>query len=135
VYCNSGILSSVDAVKRKEQRARATRPRYFAALSAYESGWLGQHAQDLHNPFGLTNAGRNDLNFNSYGAAQDYWMYKAGRTGDGFADVVQGAGSISEFAQSLRDAGYNNKTGSWKQDVINQLKSIDKWLKICNIKP
>ena len=26
VYCNSGILSSVDTVKRKEQRARATRP-------------------------------------------------------------------------------------------------------------
>ncbi len=37
-----------------------TDARYFAALSAYESGWLGQHAQDLHNPFGLTNAGGNE---------------------------------------------------------------------------
>src|SRR5260370_13965688 len=33
---------------------------YFAALSAYESGWLGQQAQDLHNPFGLTNGGGNE---------------------------------------------------------------------------
>jgi RHS repeat-associated protein len=32
-------------------------PKYFAALSSYESGWLGNHAQGLHNPFGLTNAG------------------------------------------------------------------------------
>lgn len=107
--------------------------KYFAALAAYESGWLGQHAQDLQNPFGLTNAGGNDLNFKSYADAQDYWMYKAGRTGDGYADVIQGAGSISEFAQALKNAGYNNKTGTWAKDVINQLKSINKWMGICNI--
>src|SRR5712691_4606166 len=34
-----------------------TDARYFAALSAYESGWLGQQAQDVHNPFGLTKGG------------------------------------------------------------------------------
>jgi hypothetical protein len=112
-----------------------TDARYFAALSSYESGWLGQHAQDLHNPFGLTNAGGNDLNFSSYAQAEDYWTCSAGRTGEGYGDVVQGPGSISEFANALHDAGYNNKTGTWTRDVIGQLKWIDKWMGICGVTP
>jgi hypothetical protein len=109
-------------------------PAFFAALSSYESGWLGQHAQDFNNPFGLTNAGGKDLSFSSYSQAEQYWLYSAGRNGGGYADVVNGDnGSISEFAQDLHDAGYNNKTGTWTQDVINQLKSVKKWMKICHI--
>jgi RHS repeat-associated protein len=57
---------------------------FIAALSAYESGWLGPHAQDLNNPFGLTAAGGNDLSFSSYQGAADYWMNKAGKTGNGY---------------------------------------------------
>jgi RHS repeat-associated protein len=109
--------------------------RYFAALSSYESGWLGKHAQALHNPFGLTNAGGTDLNFSSYSAAEDYWLNDAGTNRQGYADAVQDATTISEFANALHDAGYNNVTGTWTQDVINQLSSVDKWMGICGVTP
>jgi RHS repeat-associated protein len=108
-------------------------PLYFAALSAYESGWLGSHAQSLHNPFGLTKAGGNDLSFSSYASAEDYWMYSAGRTGDGYAGVIKGVGNISTFASDLQSAGYNNVNGTWAQGVINQLSSVKKWMAICNV--
>jgi RHS repeat-associated protein len=108
-------------------------PLYFAALSAYESGWLGSHAQSLHNPFGLTNAGGLDLSFSSYASAEDYWMYSAGRTRDGYAGVVKGDDSISKFAQDLKNAGYNNVNGDWSKKVIDQLTSVKKWMKLCNV--
>ncbi len=110
-------------------------PRYFAALSSYESGWLGKHAQGLHNPFGLTNAGNNDLNFSSYSDAESYWLNNAGRTKQGYFDVILDAPTISAFANALHGAGYNNKTGTWTKDVINQLDSVEKWMKICNVTP
>jgi hypothetical protein len=108
-------------------------PLFFAALSSYESAWLGSHAQSLHNPFGLTNAGGNDLSFTSYANAEDYWMYGAGRTKDGYAGVVKGDNTISKFAEDLKNAGYNNVNGDWSQKVIDQLTSITKWMKLCNV--
>jgi RHS repeat-associated protein len=108
--------------------------RFFAALSSYESGWLGTHAQDLQNPFGLTNAGGNDLQFDSYTLAERYWLNKAGRNKKGYAGVVANDKNIADFAKALHDAGYNNVTGTWTQDVIDQLKWVDKWMKICDVK-
>jgi RHS repeat-associated protein len=108
--------------------------RLFAALASFESGWLGQHAQDLKNPFGLTKAGGNDLSFSSYSAAENYWLNDAGRDKQGYADVVRNDKTISDFANDLHDAGYNNKTGDWTDKVIDQLQWVDKWMKICNVK-
>lgn len=51
----------------------STNANFILALSAYESGWLGAHSQALQNPYGLTNAGGNDLSFNSYQQATNYW--------------------------------------------------------------
>lgn len=110
-----------------------TDSRYFAALSSYESGWMGSHAQGLHNPFGLTNAGGNDLSFTSYWQAANFWLNQAGRDKTGYSDAVRDSESISQFANALHNAGYNNRTGTWTQDVIDQLKWVDKWMKICNV--
>jgi hypothetical protein len=110
-----------------------TDSRFFAALSSYESGWAGSHAQDLNNPFGLTNAGGNDLSFKSYSDAENFWLNRAGKDKKGYANTVRNLDDISDFANALHDAGYNNKTGTWTKDVIDQLKSIDKWMKICNV--
>ncbi len=34
---------------------------FLMALSALESGWNGPHSQELHNLFGVTNAGGSNL--------------------------------------------------------------------------
>jgi len=92
--------------KKMGQEAR-TNPAFIAALSAYESSWLAQHARSRHNPFGLTAGGGNDLSFPSYEAAAKYWLHRAGRDHKGFAPVVSGINTIEEFASALRAAGYN----------------------------
>jgi len=94
-----------------------TNPAFIAALSAYESSWLGQHAQSLHNPFGLTAAGGNDLSFPSYEAAAKYWLHQAGREHKGFMSAVKGAKTIDKFAEALRKAGYNAVNSDWSSDV------------------
>jgi len=94
-----------------------TNPGFIAALSAYESSWLGKHAQNLHNPFGLTTAGRNNLSFPSYQAAADYWLYHAGRDRKGYARVVFGATTIEAFLAALRTAGYNAVNKNWTSKI------------------
>jgi hypothetical protein len=47
VYCNSGILSSMDAVKRKEQkRALATRPSGHLLIFNLEAAALSRDIRD-----------------------------------------------------------------------------------------
>ena len=73
------------------------------AVSAYESGWLGQHAQDLHNLFGLTNAGGNNLSFSTYQASANYWTQHIGPS-------VQGTQTFDSFFGGLMGEGYNLRT-------------------------
>jgi hypothetical protein len=94
-----------------------TNPAFIAALSAYESSWLAEHARSLHNPFGLTAAGGNDLSFPSYEAAAKYWLHHAGREHKGFASVVRDINTIDKFAAALRDAGYNAANPEWSSDI------------------
>ena len=98
-------------------KAADTDPDFIAALSAYESGWLGQHAQGLHNPFGLTKAGGKNLSLRSYGAAASYWLYHAGRDRKGYARVVSGAKTIEAFLAALRTGGYNAATKNWAAKI------------------
>jgi hypothetical protein len=98
-------------------RAANTDPAFIAALAAYESSWLGKHARDLHNPFGLTAGGGNDLSFPTYDAAANYWLYHAGRDRKGFASIVSGMDTIEEFASALNAAGYNAVNPNWTSDI------------------
>ena len=86
------------------------------ALSAYESGWLGQHAQSLHNPFGLTRAGGNDLNFRSYQAAADFWSNNDGA-------YIQGKKNIDDFADAIQPH-YNTKNPDWKSTLESVYQSV-----------
>jgi RHS repeat-associated protein len=94
------------------------------ALSAYESGWLDAHNQALHNPYGLTNAGGNNLNFPTYQAATDYWSKNDGQ-------YVKGITDIRDFATALQPH-YNTVNPNWKRTVAGVFKSVLKWRAICN---
>jgi hypothetical protein len=98
-------------------KAANTNPGFIAALSAYESAWLGKHAQDQHNPFGLTTAGRNNLSFPSYRSAASYWLYHAGRNHKGYAQVVSGTTTIDAFLAALLAAGYNAVNKDWAPKI------------------
>ncbi len=132
-YISNFFQKMVPVFNGMSQETKNTNPAFFAALSSYESGWLGSHAQDLRNPFGLTNAGGLDLKFGSYTAAANFWLFKAGRDRTGYARFVTGALTIAKFAAALQAAGYNNKTGSWAADVRNQFGSVQKWMGICHV--
>jgi hypothetical protein len=94
------------------------------ALSAYESGWLGQHAQDLHNPFGLTQAGGNDLTFSSYQQAAAFWSKNDGKYIKGDKDIVTFANDIQPH--------YNTANPAWKSTLEDVYKSVLKWRSICD---
>jgi len=47
---------------------------FLMALSSMESGWLDAHNQGVHNLFGVTHGGGNNLSFDTYQKAADYWV-------------------------------------------------------------
>jgi hypothetical protein len=87
------------------------------AVSAYESGWLGQHAQDLHNLFGLTNAGGNNLSFSTYQASANYWTQHIGPS-------VQGTQTFDSFFGGLMGEGYNSKNPAYGDTLFNVLNTV-----------
>lgn len=94
------------------------------ALSAYESGWLGPHAQQLHNPYGLTNAGGPDIPFSSYQEATDFWSRNDGK-------YVQNQFSITDFANAIQPH-YNTKNPAWTSTLEDVYTSVIKWRLACD---
>jgi RHS repeat-associated protein len=95
---------------------------FLMALSALESGWNGQHSQDLHNLFGITNAGGPDLSFNSYQDSANYWVAQ-------FGDRVSGDKTIGEFLDDLQNIGanrYNDKDPDWQTKIEGGILSNGK---------
>ena len=99
-------------------------PNFLLGLSAYESGWLGEHAMELNNPFGLTNAGGADLSYDSIADAISSW-------GSTYGPKAQGASTIQEFVNSLqvdlRPDGlgpYNSANPNWGANVIATYHSV-----------
>ena len=97
---------------------------FILGLSAYESGWLNQHNRDLHNPFGITNAGGNNLNFPSFQAAADFWTKQWGQ-------YVTNVKDMKTFAQRLQPH-YNSVNKSWTTTVQSVEKSVVAWRKVCD---
>jgi hypothetical protein len=94
------------------------------ALSALESGWLDPHNQALHNPFGLTHAGGNNINFSSgYQGAANYWSKNDG-------SYINGVTDISQFASDLQPH-YNTVNPLWASTVVDLYGSVLKWRAIC----
>jgi len=94
------------------------------ALSAYESGWLGPHAQELHNLFGLTHAGGNNLTFRTYQESADLWSKNDGV-------YVKGITDIKAFAAALQPH-YNTVNPNWKKTVEDVHSSVLKWRVVCD---
>jgi RHS repeat-associated protein len=94
------------------------------ALSAYESGWLNSHNQNLHNPYGLTNAGGNNINFTTgYQAATNYWSQNDG-------SYIKGVTDIAKFAANLQPH-YNTVNPGWAATLQMVYASVLYWRAIC----
>ena len=100
-------------------------PNFIFALSAYESGWYGSHAQSLNNPFGLTHAGGNDVAYDSIAQAAQYWENHVGPD-------VQDDQSMSQFIQDLRNEGYISVNGSYDRNLMRTYNSVKKYSKNCD---
>jgi RHS repeat-associated protein len=103
-----------------------TKLEFILAHSAWESGWNGPHAKELHNLFGLTNAGKANLTFSSYKAGADKYV-----------SIVQphvtGAQSIDNFVDGIQKAGYNTKTKGYYDRIKEQVDSVRKHAKDCGV--
>src|SRR5665213_977156 len=94
-------------------------------LAAYESGWLGPHARDINDPFGVTHGGGPDVRYDSLEAAIDAWKRRYGH-------MVQGATSAADFVRRLLLVGrYNSATKGWAAEVLGSIRSVrhrlDSW--------
>ena len=94
---------------------------WLLGLAAHESGWLQPHNRDINNPFGVTHAGRSDVQYDSMSDAIAAWERR-------FGPVVQGATSAEDFAQRLLAASYNKKDPKWLQGVLDGIKSVQRRL-------
>ena len=97
------------------------------AHSSWESGWLGQHAEDLHNIFGLTKAGGRNLRFDSYEQGAAVYVKAVGPS-------VTGAQTIDDFVAGLQKAGFNaNK--AYYEKIRRQLDDLRRHEADCHISP
>jgi hypothetical protein len=96
---------------------------FILALSAYESGWDpvysgATHSPPINNPFGLTQAGGNDLTFPSLQAAAAYWSQNDGA-------YIQGDTTIQQFAAALQPH-YNTVNPNWTGALISVYNSVER---------
>lgn len=102
---------------------------YIEGLSAFESGWYDAHNRGLCNPFGLTKAGGNNLQFSSVREAISYWLKL-------YSDQVKGAKNPVDFAKRLEGVAngvavrgwhkYNSVNPVWEQKLVQQIQTVEK---------
>ncbi|NVN91514.1 MAG: glucosaminidase domain-containing protein [Desulfuromonadales bacterium] len=100
-------------------------PNYLLAISALESGWLGAHAHELNNAFGLTKGGGNNLEFKNFSESVEFW----GKT---FGSKASGAVSIDDFISKLQtdlrkqggNGKYNTVNPKWGTEIRNAYHSV-----------
>ncbi len=100
-------------------------PNFLLGLAAHESGWMGPHARDLNNPFGLTHGGHNNLSYGSIEQAVNYWAQQ-------FGEKVKGAQSIDDFVNRLQTderaqggtGKYNTQDPNWATEVRDGYDSV-----------
>ena len=95
------------------------------ALSALESGWYGEHAQSLNNPFGLTQAGGNDLSFGSVNSAIEYFELHEG-------PKVGNSPDIDTLINNMRKPpAYNSVNPAYDKRLRQVYKAVSKYRKDC----
>nr|WP_294551644.1 glucosaminidase domain-containing protein [uncultured Rhodopila sp.] len=100
---------------------------FLMSLSSMESGWLNAHNQGLHNLFGVTAAGGNNLSFTTYQKAADFWV-------EHFGDYVRGAKTMDAFADGLKKAKYNSVNPAYYDELKKQLATVVKYKNACGIR-
>jgi RHS repeat-associated protein len=93
---------------------------FIFTLSSMESGWLDQHNRDLFNPYGLTKAGGNNLQFSSFDAATTYFE-KSSQWGSRLKGISTIDGFIKEL---LTPPKYNSVNPNYEQIVRQQYQTI-----------
>ena len=101
---------------------------FILALCANEHGWEDSHNDRLHNMFGVTHAGGNNLAFVSDQAACDSWESHYG-------GIVRGSSSMTEFVRRLRTIPYNSATTGYDQKLIDVYKAVLKYKSACGFAP
>jgi len=91
---------------------------WILGLASWESGWLNEHNWPLRNPLGLTAGGHNNLCFNTFLSAVDYWEKHVG-------PAVKGAKSVDDFLDKLHQFGYNSVDSGWRNGVKSCIKYQD----------
>jgi RHS repeat-associated protein len=112
-------------------------PDFLLALAAKESQWNDhengspgdppQHAVELNNPFGVTQAGGNNLGFASLGDAFAFWNKN-------FGNKVRGAKNIKDFANDLKRAKYNTRTPKYYERLQEIFKAAQWFSQHCKDK-
>jgi uncharacterized Zn-binding protein involved in type VI secretion len=90
------------------------------ALSSAECAWLDAHNRSLHNPWGLTKAGGNNLSFDSFQTATDYFENKTqwGRR-------LKGISNIDDFVKELlTPPKYNSVNPGYEVLLRRQLETV-----------
>ncbi len=100
---------------------------YLLGLSAFENGYLDPHNTALNNPFGLTQAGGNNISFTSLSSAISYFNSLYG-------NQIAGATSPQDFAQRLEGVlngapvpgwhTYNTVNANWENSLVSIINSI-----------
>jgi RHS repeat-associated protein len=106
---------------------------YIMALSALESHWDDQHAQDLGNLFGLTNGGGPNLDFRD-GETLSVWagdQASAAYWVQHYGNLVKGASSIGAFWSDL--ANYNTANPNYAKSITDVYNSVLQREKDCNV--
>lgn len=101
---------------------------YLLALCANEHGWEDAHNDRLHNLFGVTKAGGNNLAFSSDQEACDWWEIHYG-------GIVRGSASMTEFARRLRTIPYNSATAGYDHTLLNVYAAVVKYKAACGFSP
>ena len=99
---------------------------FVVGLSSYESGWLDDHNLALHNLWGLTNAGGNNLSFPSFQAGNTSFVNL-------LSPYIQGAQTLPAFFNGLKKEGYNSLNPQYWNTLTNRINNIAKWETICGV--
>ncbi len=100
---------------------------FLLTLSVHEHGWSDAHNDALHNLFGTTLHGGNNLSYASDEASAASWE---ARYGGG----VRGSKSIEDFTAKLRAMGYNSADPGYDQKVITTYKTVVRLKSSCGVK-
>lgn len=98
------------------------------ALVAFEDSWgQDEHNKRLHNLFGITQAGGNNLAFETYQACIDYWELH-------FGPQVKGIQDLDAFIAAMKKIGYNSVNAAYYETFKKVYASVQKYKLACTTK-